>query len=64
MIGLCMAAHAINYIDRANLAVAAPSRAKDLGLNTTDLGLILSGFFWTDAIMQQPSGYVADRVGA
>ena len=64
MIGLCMAANAINYIDRANLAVAAPSMSKELGLNATDMGLILSGFFWTYAIMQLPFGYVADRVGA
>jgi len=27
MIFLCLAANAINYIDRANLAVAAPIRA-------------------------------------
>ena len=46
MIGLCMAANAINYIDRANLAVAAPSMSKELGLDATDMGLILSGFFW------------------
>lgn len=64
MIGLCMAANAINYIDRANLAVAAPSMSKELGLNATDMGLILSGFFWTYALMQLPFGYVADRVGA
>jgi MFS transporter, ACS family, D-galactonate transporter len=64
MIGLCMAANAINYIDRANLAVAAPSMSKELGLDATDMGLILSGFFWTYAIMQLPFGYVADRVGA
>ena len=64
MIGLCMAANAINYIDRANLAVAAPTMSKELGLTATDMGLILSGFFWTYAVMQLPFGYIADRVGA
>ncbi|MBH9807660.1 ACS family MFS transporter, partial [Clostridioides difficile] len=43
---------------------AAPSMSKELGLGATDMGLILSGFFWTYAIMQLPFGYVADRVGA
>ena len=63
MIFLCFLACAINYIDRANLAVAAPYIRQELGLDATTMGFILSGFFWTYAIMQMPFGWFADRVG-
>jgi hypothetical protein len=40
-------ANAINYIDRANLAVAAPAVEADLGIDAATMGLLRSGFFWT-----------------
>jgi len=58
------AAMAINYIDRANLAVAAPFIRKELGIDATMMGLILGAFFWTYASMQLPFGWFADKVGA
>lgn len=61
---LCFLALAINYIDRANLAVAAPQIEKALGIGPAQMGLILSGFFWTYAFMQMPFGWFVDRVGA
>lgn len=64
MIVLCLLANAISYIDRANLAVAAPAMSKDLGLDPATMGLILGAFFWTYAGMQMPFGWVADRIGA
>jgi len=63
MIFLCCLANSINYIDRANLAVAAPSMQRDLGLDPAMMGLVLSGFFWTYSVMQMPFGWFADRVG-
>lgn len=63
MIFLCCLANAINYIDRANLAVAASSMQRDLGFDAATMGLILSGFFWTYSVMQMPFGWFADRVG-
>ena len=36
----------INYIDRANLAVAAEDLRRDLLLRPSQLGLLLSAFFW------------------
>jgi sugar phosphate permease len=63
MILMCCAANAINYIDRANLAVAAPIIRHELGIGAATMGLILSGFFWTYAVMQMPFGWFADRVG-
>jgi sugar phosphate permease len=37
---------------------------KEFGLNNTELGLILSGFFWTYAICQLLAGWFVDRLGA
>ena len=64
MIWLCFLASTINYIDRANLAVAAPSIGKELALDPTVMGLALSGFFWTYSVMQLPFGWFVDRIGA
>ena len=63
MIILCCLANTINYVDRANLAVAAPIMQHELGLDAAMMGLILSGFFWTYSVMQMPFGWFADRVG-
>ena len=63
MIFLCFVASAINYLDRANLAVAAPVMRSELGLDAATMGLILSGFFWTYSVMQMPWGWLADRIG-
>jgi MFS family permease len=64
MIFMGCAAMAINYIDRANLAVAAPFIRKELGIDATVMGLVLGAFFWTYASMQLPFGWFADRMGA
>ena len=64
MIILCCLANTINYIDRANLAVAAPIIQRDLGFDAATMGLILGGFFWTYSFMQMPFGWFADRFGA
>ena len=39
----------INYVDRANLSVAAPQLRSELSLTAADLGILLSAFFWTYA---------------
>ena len=51
----------INYIDRANLSVAAPLLKNELGLSASQLGILLSAFFWTYAGMQIPAGWLVDR---
>ncbi|WP_419730773.1 MFS transporter [Lichenicola sp.] len=64
MVWLCFMALAINYTDRANLAVAAPSIKHALGVNDTTMGFLLGSFFWTYAVMQLPMGWLVDRFGA
>ncbi len=51
----------INYLDRTNLAVAAPAMSKDLALSSEQLGLIFSAFGWSYAFLQIPGGLIADR---
>src|ERR1700710_189143 len=63
IIGLCFLANAISYIDRANLAIAATSIQHELGLDAAAMGLVLSAFFWTYAVMQLPAGWIIDKVG-
>jgi ACS family D-galactonate transporter-like MFS transporter len=63
MIWLCFLANAIGYIDRANLAIAAPMIRAELGIDAAAMGLVLSAFFWTYALMQLPAGWFIDKVG-
>lgn len=51
----------INYIDRGNLAIAAPAIKDELGLTPSQLGVLLSSFFWTYAGFQIVSGWLVDR---
>src|SRR3981081_512652 len=51
----------INYIARANLSVAAPLLKSELGLSASQLGILLSAFFWTYSCMQIPVGLLVDR---
>jgi ACS family D-galactonate transporter-like MFS transporter len=52
----------INYIDRGNLSTAAPLIKDELGLSASQLGMLLSSFFWTYGLFQILSGWLVDRV--
>src|ERR1700719_4677731 len=51
----------INYIDRGTLSIAAPVLKDDLHLSPSQLGVLLSSFFWTYAAFQIVSGWLVDR---
>src|SRR5437762_14229525 len=51
----------INYVDRGNLAIAAPLIQEELHLSPYQLGLLFSSFFWTYAIFQIVSGWLVDQ---
>lgn len=51
----------INYVDRGNLSTAAPLAQDELHLTNAQLGLLLSGFFWSYAPAQLLSGWLAHR---
>jgi MFS family permease len=54
----------INYVDRGSLSTAAHLVQGDLGLNYTQMGILLSAFSWTYAWTQIPVGWLAERYGA
>src|SRR3984893_5439071 len=51
----------INYVDRGNLSIAAPLLKDELRISVTQLGILLSAFFWTYTAMQFVSGWLVDR---
>ena len=61
---LLVVSGAVNYMDRAALAVANPLIRADLGLSIADMGLLLSAFLWAYAFAQLPAGALVDRLGA
>jgi MFS family permease len=52
----------INYVDRGNLATAAPLMKDELGLSSTQIGVLLSAFFWTYVPAQILAGWLAERI--
>ncbi len=52
----------INYIDRGNLSIAAPMLKDDLKISASQLGFLLSAFFWTYACLNLFYGWLVDRV--
>lgn len=61
MVGLLVVSVAINYVDRSNLSIAAPLLKKEMVLSPSQLGLLLSSFFWSYSVFQLVSGWLADR---
>ncbi len=51
----------ISYIDRSNLSIAAPLIKDELHISASQLGMLLSAFFWIYALMQIPAGWLVDR---
>ncbi|MGO9895321.1 MAG: MFS transporter [Bryobacteraceae bacterium] len=52
----------INYLDRANLSIAAPLLGKDLAIDSVKMGLVFSAFGWSYVFCQVPGGWLVDRV--
>lgn len=63
---LLVASVFINYIDRANLSIAAPVLQVQLSLSSLEIGSLLSAFFWTYALLQLfgVAGWITDRFPA
>src|SRR3977135_254346 len=51
----------INYLDRGNLSIAAPLLKNEFQLSATQLGVLLSSFFWTYSVCLPLSGWLVDR---
>ena len=63
ILALLFVSGVLNYVDRANLSVGAIDIQRELHLSSYQLGLLLSAFFWTYALVQlcTLAGWVADR---
>ncbi len=62
IMGLLFTTVVINYLDRSNISIAAPSIASELRLHPVQLGLVFSAFGWTYTPLQIPGGWLVDRV--
>ena len=51
----------LNYVDRANLATAAPLLQDELSLSSAQIGVLLSSFFWVYAPAQLLAGWLVHR---
>src|SRR6185437_9411281 len=53
----------LNYFDRSNLSAGATDIQRELHLDNLQLGMLLSAFFWTYALMQLlgAAGWLVDR---
>ncbi len=52
----------INYVDRGNLATAAPLMKDELGLNAVEFGVLVSAFFWTYTPGQILAGWLGEKL--
>jgi len=60
-IALLAVAVVINYIDRGNLALAAPLLKAEWGFSASQLGILFSAFFWSYTLLQFVVGWFVDR---
>ncbi|MEO7027536.1 MAG: MFS transporter, partial [Caulobacteraceae bacterium] len=61
VVALLALAMFINYVDRGNFATAAPMIKDALRLSNTEVGILISAFFWVYAPGQFLAGWMADR---
>lgn len=54
----------IQYIDRGNIATAAPLIQRDLNINTAEVGVLISAFYWTYTPSQLLMGWLTHRLNA
>src|SRR5438128_517013 len=54
----------VSYIDRTTINLSIVQMGKDLSLDASQLGIILSSFFFGYALIQIPGGWLADRFGS
>lgn len=66
IVGVTTLAAVFLYLDRICIAEIAKLQEfkDDLGLSETQLGMVLSAFFFSYALAQVPAGWLSDRFGA
>jgi MFS transporter, ACS family, D-galactonate transporter len=61
VLALLVASVFINYVDRGNLSIAAPLLKDELSISASQLGILLSSFFWTYTVLLFVCGWFVDR---
>src|SRR5947209_9118263 len=61
LVALLALAMFLNYTDRGSLSIVAPILKSQLGISNAAMGVVLSAFFWSYAIVQPAAGWVAQR---
>jgi MFS family permease len=61
LVAMMAVAMFINYADRGSLSVAAPVLTDQLKISSSQMGLLLSAFFWSYAAAQPLAGAIAPR---
>jgi ACS family D-galactonate transporter-like MFS transporter len=64
MLWLVFVGTVINYVDRANLSVAAPLLKHEFGLGPVEIGVLFSAYAWTYVLANIPGGWIVDRFGS
>jgi len=63
IVGLCILAVFVCYIDRVNISVAVIAMQEEFGWSEKTKGLVLSSFFIGYMLFMAPSGWLANRIG-
>jgi MFS family permease len=63
VLGLLCVMYLITYVDRVNVATAAPAIQRELSLSLTQLGHVFSAFAYPYLLFQVFGGWVGDRFG-
>lgn len=53
----------INYFDRINISIATKPLIAEFHLTPAEMGVVLSSFLWSYALLQIPVGTLLDRIG-
>jgi MFS transporter, ACS family, D-galactonate transporter len=53
----------VNYFDRTNMSVATKPLAQEFHLTAGQMGIMLSAFAWSYALLQIPAGTLLDKIG-
>lgn len=61
---MLMITYLVAYIDRTNMSIAAPAMSKELGLEASQMGVLLSAFFWGYVVSLAFAGFIVSRLGA
>jgi ACS family D-galactonate transporter-like MFS transporter len=62
IMGMLFVTVVINYLDHANLSIAAPGITAEFHLTPIQLGMVFSAFGWFYTGMQLPGGWLVDRI--